>query len=67
MTDLEAIEIIESVEDVDDNVTIEAWQTLVDSGVVWELQGHYGRTATALIVAKLIHLKDSKYDTRIQD
>lgn len=26
-----------------------AWQTLIDSGVVWQLQGFYGRTATGLI------------------
>ena len=28
---------------------IEAWQSLVDSGAVWSLQGWYGRTAMDLL------------------
>lgn len=28
---------------------IAAWQHLIDNGMVWKLQGWYGRTATALI------------------
>ena len=28
---------------------IDAWQHLIDSAVVWQLQGSYGRTAQALI------------------
>jgi len=28
---------------------IEAWQYLVDTGVVWKLQGWFGRTAQHLI------------------
>ncbi len=30
---------------------IEAWQLLIDTGFVWQLQGFFGRTATALIEA----------------
>ena len=35
--------------DLDEDEVIEGFQHLIDSGVVWVLQGDYGRTATALI------------------
>lgn len=28
---------------------IEAWQTLIDTGLAWQLQGWFGRTAARLI------------------
>lgn len=28
---------------------IEAWQFLIDSGLAWQLQGFFGRTASQLI------------------
>lgn len=31
-----------------------AWQWLVDTGLCWQLQGWYGRTATDLIEQKII-------------
>ena len=34
---------------------IEAWQHLVDTGLVWQLQGSFGRTATALIEQGVIN------------
>ncbi len=34
--------------------TVEFFQELVDSGIVWQLQGAYGRAAMALIEAGLV-------------
>ena len=39
---------------LDANETCQLFQELLDSGIVWSLQGHYGRTATALVEAGLI-------------
>jgi len=46
-----AVSIIEgfSGEDHSEDQIIEAWQALIDSGLVWRLQGSYGRTAQYLI------------------
>ena len=41
--------IVEGVYETDEDTVLEAWQSLIDSGVVWMLQGFYGRTATRLI------------------
>ncbi len=35
--------------DLDFEATIELFQELIYSGLVWQLQGSYGRTARALI------------------
>ena len=50
MDTLTATLIIEGVEPEEyDGQVVDAWQYLIDSAVVWQLQGSYGRTAQALI------------------
>lgn len=37
--------------EADDEEIVEEFQKMIDSGLVWQLQGFYGRTAAALIEA----------------
>lgn len=39
--------------DLSDEDTIKMFQAMINDGSVWGLQGHYGRTAQALIEAEL--------------
>jgi hypothetical protein len=34
---------------------VEAWQTLIDTGLCWQLQGFFGRTAQRLIDSGVCH------------
>jgi hypothetical protein len=49
MDTLEAIMLIEEDNDATTEQFVDAFQTLIDDGIVWKLQGFYGRTAQQLI------------------
>jgi hypothetical protein len=46
--------------ELDDIQAVELFQELVNSGMAWQLQGSYGRTAMGLIDAGLVFLPPSK-------
>ncbi len=48
--------------ELDTDETVELFQDLVNSGMAWTLQGHYGRTAKALIEAGYVTLPGRKPD-----
>ena len=55
-----AVTIIEDTPDATDEQLVAAWQSLIDSGVVWQLQGWYGRTATRLIEAGFVTNRNTR-------
>lgn len=46
--------------DLSEEDTVELFQELIDSGLVWTLQGFYGRRAAALIRLGLCRLPEEK-------
>ena len=40
--------------DLNDEETVVFFQEMLDTGLVWKLQGHYGRTASRLLDEGLI-------------
>tara|TARA_R110000824_G_scaffold294356_1_gene482725 strand:+ start:14808 stop:15017 length:210 start_codon:yes stop_codon:yes gene_type:complete len=55
MTTFEAVEKIESpcYDQNDLDIQIEAYQHLIDNGIIWKLQGTFGRMAANLIEDKV--------------
>jgi hypothetical protein len=50
MNTYDAVGIAEGfVEPESEDQIVEAWQTLIDTGLVWQLQGWFGRQAQQLI------------------
>ena len=56
MTMFDAVMICEgcSLEETTEDQVMDAWQYLVDTGIVWSLQGWFGRTARNLIEAGVL-------------
>jgi hypothetical protein len=46
--------------ELSDQDIITGFQHLIDNGMAWKLQGHYGRTASLLIEAGHCHAKGGK-------
>ena len=57
MATYSAVGIAEGFIEADETQVIEAWQHLVDTGLAWQLQGSFGRTAQSLIDAGIITSK----------
>ncbi len=58
MNNYDAVMIAEGVIEVDEDKQIEGWQHLIDTGLVWSLQGRFGRTAMDLIEQGIIERKN---------
>jgi hypothetical protein len=57
MNTFTAIEIAEGLQIPEsEEQAIEAWQYLIDTGLAWQLQGWFGRTAAHLISEGIWHL-----------
>jgi hypothetical protein len=51
MSTFDAIMLIETDEDADEDTLLDAWRLLIQDGIVWQLQGWWGRRARDLIQA----------------
>ena len=61
MTAQQAIGLAEGfIEAESEEQVIDAWQYLLDVGLVWQLQGWFGRTAVAMIKDGILEVKDAE-------
>jgi|TARA_B110000285_G_C14800823_1_gene457353 hypothetical protein len=61
MTTYDAIGLAEGfIEAESQEQFIEAWQFLLDTGLVWTLQGFFGRTAVSMIKEGILEVKDAE-------
>jgi len=61
LTNLEATMIAEGVQEAEsDEQYIQAWQHLIDTGLAWQLQGFFGRTASSMIQSGICNLPIKK-------
>jgi len=61
MDRFDAVGIVEGWIETDNmSESIEAWQYLIDTGLVWELQGWFGRRAAALIESGICEAPEEK-------
>lgn len=49
LSNFDAVMIAEGAQEADEATILSAWQQLHDTGLAYELQGWFGRTAAALI------------------
>ena len=49
-----AIQVVEGSFPSNEEEQLDAWQLLIDSGIVWQLQGTYARGAMSLIEGGLV-------------
>lgn len=52
--------------DMSEEDTLALFQDLVNSGLAWQLQGHYGRTAASLLQQGLIQDADQQAAAKIK-
>jgi len=59
MSNVDVVSFINAYEDgrLDEDAVIEGFQSLIDFGIVWQLQGSYQRMAIGLIEAGLCQIK----------
>ena len=61
LTNFEATMIAEGEQEPEsDEQYIQAWQQLIDTGLAWQLQGFFGRTASVMIQNGLCYMPITK-------